>query len=134
MPARRKTPCHCEERERVGHDRGSGEMGEVAAKAERDRGDGEQIRGQHQPARQEADPRSERERSVLELGRILRPHRAQPRVRVRGQAGGHGRQEEGKPQRIARQARGRADERVHSGPEDDADPGYRNLPESERSS
>ena len=82
---------------------------------------------------EEADPRPERERGVLELGRVLRPHRAEPGVGIGGQAGGHAGQEKGEPQGVARQAGRRADEGVHSGAEDDADPGHGDLPETERS-
>jgi len=88
---------HRQERERVRHHRRPGEVSEVAAEAEGDRGHGEQVRGQHQPAREEADPRSERERGVLELGRVLRPHRTESGVRMGGQAGGDGGQEKGEP-------------------------------------
>jgi hypothetical protein len=86
-----------------------------------------------QPACEEANPGPERERRVVELGGVLRPHRAEPSVRIGGQAGGDSGQEKGQPQGVAREAGRRADQRVHAGPEDDADPGHKDLPETERS-
>ena len=108
----------------VRHDCRPDEMREVAAEAERDRRDGEKIGDQHQPARHEADPRSERERRVLELGRVLRPHRTKARVRVGGEPRGEGGEQEGGPESVASEPRRRADERVDPGTQDDPNPGH----------
>ena len=112
-----------EERGGVRHDWRPDEMREVAAEAEGDRRHGEKIGDQHQPARHEADPRPERERRVLELGRVLRPHRTEAGVRIGGEPRGDAGEQKGEPERVAREPRRRADERVDPGPEDDPDPG-----------
>jgi hypothetical protein len=122
----------------VQHDRGDGEKGKgvqhhgcagqvskVSGEAERNRGRGEQIGRQHQPASHEASGRSE-------FGRVLWPQRREASIRVGGQAPGDSGEDEREPHPVSRLGSGWTDEGIDAGAEDDADAGQGDLPDSKR--